>query len=37
MSKAEEKFIEELNKENDIILGFQEYERKIADLEAKLN
>ena len=36
MSKAEEKFIEELSKENEIILGFQEYERKIADLEAKL-
>lgn len=36
MSKAEEKFIEELNKEHEIILGFQEYENKIADLEAKL-
>lgn len=36
MSKAEEKFIEELNKEHEIILGFQEYEKKIADLEAKL-
>ena len=35
MSKAEEKFIEELNKEHEIILGFQEYEKKIADLEAK--
>lgn len=37
MSKAEEKFIEELNKEHEIILGFQEYEKKIADLEAKLD
>lgn len=36
MSKAEEKFIEELNKEHEIILGFQEYEKKISDLEAKL-
>ena len=36
MSKKEEKFIEKLNKENEIILGFQEYEKKIADLEAKL-
>ena len=36
MSKAEEKFIEELNKEHEIILGFQEYEKKIANLEAKL-
>ena len=36
MSKAEKKFIEELNKEHEIILGFQEYEKKIADLEAKL-
>ena len=36
MSKAEEKFIEELNKEHEIILGFKEYEKKIADLEAKL-
>lgn len=36
MSKAVEKFIEELNKEHEIILGFQEYEKKIADLEAKL-
>ena len=36
MSKAVKKFIEELNKEHEIILGFQEYEKKIADLEAKL-
>ena len=36
MSKKEEKFVEKLNKENEIILGFQEYEKKIADLEAKL-
>ena len=36
MSKVEEKFIKELNKEHEIILGFQEYEKQIADLKAKL-
>ena len=36
MSKAEEQFIEELDREHEIILGFQEYENKIAELEAKL-
>ena len=36
MSKVEEKFIKELNKEYDIILGFQEYEKQIAELKQEL-
>ena len=36
MSKAEEKFIEELDKEHEIILGFQEYEKKIAEFKQQL-
>lgn len=33
---AKEKFIKELNEEYEIILGFQEYEKQIADLKANL-
>ena len=36
MSRVEEKFIKELNKEYDIILGFQEYEKQIAELKQEL-